>query len=490
MRIAIIHYHLRPGGVTRVIQHAESALSEVNQHISSPKAIQTLVLTGESPTASMPISSDYAIVEALKYNTSSNSSVQQICDQVEAVVTEKLGGPPDVWHFHNHSLGKNLIVPEIVHHLAQKGHRLLLQIHDLAEDGRPGNYELLRSHFSDALTLGSHVYPQAPHIHYAFINTKDLRCFQASQVADAQLHYLPDPVELDASQYTEPPKHYNERLFLYPSRTIRRKNLGEFLLWSALPEKGDRFAVTRAPKNPQHLPIYNDWVTFARAVKLPVDFEVGEQWQGDFSSLLQSASFLVSTSVAEGFGLAFLEPWLAERPLVGRKLPEITNQFEHDGINLSGLYEKLLVPIVWIGRERFEQEVQRALIRAYKAYGRTAQPDDIERAVEAAITDDYVDFGRLNEPLQQAVIEQIVREPSLKQEVLPSILEGSGDHTSVISQNKQIVEDGYNIRQYGKRLLHIYQAVAASPVGPVSGIDADRLLDQYLAPERFWLLSS
>jgi hypothetical protein len=221
-----------------------------------------------------------------------------------------------------------------------------------------------------------------------------------------------------------------------------------------------------------------------------VDFEVGEQWQGDFLSLLQSGSFLVSTSIAEGFGLAFLEPWLAERPLVGRKLPEITNEFERDGINLSGLYEKLPIPIAWIGRERFYQEIQKALIRAYEAYGRTAQPDDVEQAVKAAITDGYVDFGRLNEPLQKLVIEQIVREPSLKREVLPSPLESSGDHASIISQNKQIVEDRYNTQQYGKRLLHIYQTVAASQAGPVSGIDADRLLNQYLAPERFWLLSS
>lgn len=481
MRIAIVHYHLRPGGVTRVIQHTESALSE---------AVQTVVLTSEPPAASMPISSDYAIVEDLKYSTSANFSVRQFSAQLETTATEKLGGPPDIWHFHNHSLAKNLVVPEVVFHLAQKEHRLLLQIHDLTEEGRPDNYRLLRDYFGDALTLGARLYPQSPHIHYAFINNRDLNFFKASGGKETQLHYLPDPVELDAPQQAEPLQQRDERLFLYPSRAIRRKNLGEFLLWAALAQAGDRFAVTRAPKNPQHLPVYNDWVAFAQALKLPVEFEVGERWQGDFLSLLQSASFLVSTSISEGFGLAFLEPWLAERPLLGRKLPEITNEFECDGVNLSGLYEKLLVPITWVGRERFDQEVQRALIRSYQAYGREARPDDIERAIEAAITGKYIDFGRLNEPLQKTVIERIVQDPSLKQEVLPATLEGSGDYTSIIPQNKQIVKEQYNVQRYGERLLHIYQTVAASQVGPVSGIDADRFLDQYLAPERFWLLSS
>lgn len=481
MRIAIVHYHLRPGGVTKVIQHTVSALSET---------VHTVVLTGEPPDASMPISSDYAIVEDLNYSTCVNFPVQQISAQLEAAAAEKLGGSPDVWHFHNHSLAKNLVVPEVVHHLAQKGHRLFLQIHDVAEDGRPNNYKQLRDYFDNAAALGTHVYPQASHIHYAFINTKDLRCFQASQVADTQLHYLPDPVELDAPQHAKSSPQSDERLFLYPSRAIRRKNLGEFLLWSVLAEEGDRFAVTRAPKNPQHVPVYNDWVAFAQRLKLPVEFALGERWQGDFLNLLQSAGFLVTTSIAEGFGLAFLEPWLAKRPLVGRKLPEITDVFEHDGINLSGLYEKFLVPIAWIGRERFYQEVQRTLPRVYEAYGRTAQSDDIKQAVEAAITGEGIDFGRLNESLQQAVIEQIVREPSLKQEILPPTLEPAEIDESLISQNTRIIKSQYNLQQYGMRLLHIYQTVAKSQNGPISGLDADVLLDQYLASERFWLLSS
>ncbi len=490
MRIVIVHYHLRPGGVTRVIQHMLAALAAMTGEDGLTEDMRVLVLTSEPPTPSMPISSDYAIIEGLKYSTSSNFSVEQISAQLETTATEKLGGPPDVWHVHNHSLAKNLIVPEIVYHLAKKGRPLLLHIHDLAEDGRPNNYKLLRDYFGDSLTLGAHVYPQAPHIHYSFINHRDLNFFKATNMKETQLHSLPDPIELEDQENADLSRKNNTRLFLYPTRAIRRKNLGEFLFWSTFAENEDRFAVTRSPKNPLQQPIYNDWVAFAQALDLPVDFALGERWSGDFTNLLQSARFLVSTSISEGFGLAFLEPWLAGRPLVGRKLPEITNAFEKAGIDLSGLYDKLLIPTEWVGQNRVYQEVQTRLTQAYEAYGRTVTSDDIERAVQAIITGDYIDFGRLNEPLQKSVIERIVREPSLKKETVPLTLEPSGDYASLISQNCELVKGQYNLHQYGKRLYQIYQAVAGSETGPISGINADKLLDKYLAPERFWLLNT
>ena len=53
-------------------------------------------------------------------------------------------------------------------------------------------------------------------------------------------------------------------LLLYPVRGIRRKNLGEFLLLTALAPEGTRFAVTRAPLNPAAKPVHDDWRRFAR----------------------------------------------------------------------------------------------------------------------------------------------------------------------------------------------------------------------------------
>jgi glycosyltransferase involved in cell wall biosynthesis len=482
MRIAIVHYHLRPGGVTRVIQHTLAALSQTNE------TIQTIVLTGEPPSPAMPVT-PYAVAEELGYNSDPHGPFDQIVDRLEMLVKQALGGMPDVWHFHNHALGKNLLMPALVSHLAQNGQPLLLQIHDFAEDGRPDNYKLLCQHLGDGdpLKLGACLYPQGSHIHYALINQRDLHFLNASGVKAEQLHYLPNAVSMESMAEPESPKNDDDqRLFVYPVRAIRRKNLGELLCWAAIAEKGDRFAVTRAPQNPRARPVYDNWVAFAQAHDLPVTFAVGEHWSGDFSSLLQAADALVTTSVAEGFGLGFLEPWLLNRPLVGRKLPEITDEFEQMGIDLSGLYDRVRVPIAWIDRGRFHQEVQTALPTVYASYGRLMRPDDVNRAVEAAITDAQIDFGRLNEPLQQAVIHRLVKSPSLRKDIVP--LDTTGNQQAIMQQNHQLVKAQFNLSAYGRRLDHIYQAVLESESASLGEINADALLDQFLMPQRFCLL--
>ena len=57
LRVAIVHYHLRPGGVTRVIQHAVSALRGARYRVA--------VLTGYSPDAESFLPGEVHIVSGL-----------------------------------------------------------------------------------------------------------------------------------------------------------------------------------------------------------------------------------------------------------------------------------------------------------------------------------------------------------------------------------------------------------------------------------------
>ena len=104
-----------------------------------------------------------------------------------------------------------------------------------------------------------------------------------------QLHHLPNPVWIvpGKDDDLEPEEG---RLFLYPTRAIRRKNIGEFLLWSALAENGDRFAVTLAPKNPIFKPVYENWVEFAATLGLPVEFDYAKKTNLPFYALLRRAA--------------------------------------------------------------------------------------------------------------------------------------------------------------------------------------------------------
>jgi len=322
LKIAVCHFHLHTGGVSRVIQHTPEALAD--------SAVRVAVLRGEAPAQPLPRGVPFRVIPGLAYEEKRDSvSSVDLAALMRTAARDLLGDDPDVWHMHNHSLGKNLAFPDACLTLARKGHRLLLQIHDFAEDGRPALYRRLMQGpgQSDPAALSALLYPVAEHIHYAVLNGRDQRILAAAGVPDSRLHLLPNAVWLPrsvADDSTPLPYDARRRLWLYPTRAIRRKNLGEFLLWSALGEQDDLFGITQAPLNPAERPVYERWKRLAGELGLPVAFELGVDYAGDFLHLLQSAHALVSTSITEGFGLAFLEPWLVGCALAGRDLPEIT----------------------------------------------------------------------------------------------------------------------------------------------------------------------
>lgn len=485
LRVAIVHYHLRPGGVTRVIHHAVSALKH--------RDVRVVVLTGEPPRGTAHQAADFQVIPDLRYGPSATvAAPEALARELEIAATRALGAQPDIWHFHNHSLGKNLSVPHLVHHLARLGRRLLLQVHDFAEDGRPGNYRLLLNRVGNGDTgrLAARLYPLAPHVHYAVLNRRDQAFLALAGVPEAQLHHLPnavciEPARQSASGETE---KGGRRLFVYPTRAIRRKNIGEFLLWSAAADADDRFAVTLAPKNPAARPIYEQWERFAQSVGLPVAFDTCGRGGRPFGEVIAEAHALVTTSIAEGFGLAFLEPWLAGRPLAGRNLPEITADFEAAGVDLSGLYKRLDVPLEWIGKEALRRTIRRQLTQYLHAYGRESTPDAAERAFSAFVKDAGVDFGRLDEGLQESVIRRVRGSPEARRHLRPVALEPPGILRDRVQRNEQTILRAFGLEQYGERLMRVHHAILNASAGAVQSLSAEALLEQFTAPERFSLL--
>jgi glycosyltransferase involved in cell wall biosynthesis len=484
MRVAIVHFHLQTGGVTRVIQHACTALL-ANGH-------RVVVLSGEPPQEPLPDEVAVKVIPALGYEERRpNSSVRQLAAAMDTAARDALAGPPDIWHIHNHCLGKNLIVPGALLDLVKRGARLLLQPHDFAEDGRPALYRrmLTRMAGGDSATLASLLYPLAPQIHYAVINGRDLEFLAAAGVPATRLHLLPNAVGFPASSASSvPTPSVSTRLWLYPTRAIRRKNLGELLLWATLASPEDRFATTQAPQNPAEQPRYRHWVALAQALDLRIDFAIGES-HPDFVGLLSSSHALVSTSISEGFGLAFLEPWLIGRPLVGRDLPEITRDFTAAGIDLGPLYDRVPIPLRWLDEDAVRARMSQALQQLADDYGRARPPDDLQRAWDAAVTDDTIDFGRLAEPDQERIIRRAAAgggdlQPQLSPSSDPSL-------QARMTSNRAVVTQHFMLYRYRDRLEDIYHAIhTATPQPILASADAEALLDRFQAPERLYLLKT
>jgi glycosyltransferase involved in cell wall biosynthesis len=481
LRIAVVHYHLRPGGVTRVIERTAHALSDHN--------IRTTVLVGEVPPDSEIALPGVQCVEDLAYSTGRGPDGEELFARILDAAAEGLGAPPDLWHIHNHNLGKNASLPRAVEAMARKGQRLLLHFHDLPEDSRPANYRFLLDNVAggDSAALGSRLYPVADHVHYAVLNHRDLSFLRKSGVPEQQLHYLPNPVCLDID-HSLPENRPDQNLYIYPTRAIRRKNIGEFLLWSALAQDHERFAITLSPRNPLFRPVYERWVELGASLHLPVEFDLAARTHLSFPQLLSSAGALVTTSVAEGFGLAFLEPWLATRPLLGRNLAEITAGFEHAGIDLSGMYTFLRVPLDWIGSDRLRTRISSELEKFLQSYGRTPAHDHVDRAVASMTSGKFVDFGRLDEQFQEHIIRRIVESPECRNDISQTLTNPEKDLQARIVKNRNIITRDFGPDSYADRLVSAYTDIMNSSASEVGGISQDVLLDEFLAPERFNLL--
>jgi hypothetical protein len=482
MRIAIVHYHLQFGGVTRIVCHQQNALSA--------RGLATVVLTGKPPVFNFP--GAFRVVPGLQYEGDRPAiTPAELALQMRAAAREALGGAPDVWHVHNHSLGKSLVLPAALIDLADAGERMLFQIHDFAEDGRPGNYRVMLARMADGetRTLSRLLYPQADHLHYAVLNQRDSRYLQGAGLACHHLHLLPNPVDLGQVADKKPmAAPAATPLWLYPTRAIRRKNLGEFLLWSILAPTGTRFATTSGPENPAEWGRYARWKEIATELRLPVAFEMAGCPGCSFIDLLRQASGVVTTSVAEGFGMAFLEPWLVGTPVCGRNLPEITAGFQQEGIVLPWSYDRLEIPLAWIGRDRLIAAARDGLQSNLAAYGRSPATGDLTRVLATWIHDDRVDFGRLDEPLQEAILHRLAQDFEQGAGISPATLPDPDNLLTVVEDNQSRLQSHHNLFQYGAAVEEVYRQVTASAITPLGSLDGEVLLDRFLAPERLSLL--
>ena len=127
MNIAIVHYHLEKGGVTRVIENTIESFSRL------PNPPNFVVLSGRKYTGNKI--KNVKIVDGLDYLSPGKSiSPKTLKERMEDAAIEGLQEKPDLWHIHNHSLGKNPALTKACSLIASSQYPVLLHPHDFAED--------------------------------------------------------------------------------------------------------------------------------------------------------------------------------------------------------------------------------------------------------------------------------------------------------------------------------------------------------------------
>ena len=462
MKLAFLHYHLKPGGVTTVLRHQIQALRD---------DAQLLVISGETPPPDFPCK--VVCVPGVGYSSPDRLPQQadQTADEIRQTIRQYFRGPCDLLHIHNPLLAKNRLFLDIIQSLQQSGTTLFLQIHDFAEDGRP------------LASYGDTPYPRD--CHYGVINTRDFNNLMKAGLSPKGLHLLPNCID----RFEGTAEAVRESYALYPVRAIRRKNVGEALLLSLYLPEGQSVFFTQPPNSPVDIPSYTGWKSFAAAQHLPVRFEMGKQ--RPFPSLVASASWVLTTSISEGFGFAFLEPWTAGKGLKGRLIPDICQDFLNNGIILPHLYDRIEVPMEWWGRQRILDRFADCLASNRHAYGSLWPRPWEETCLGALQQSSRIDFGMLDEGLQRECIERVGHDPIRRQELLarnPSLaaMLTSNASRSTIVQNQGRIVSAYDPDRYREHLLQIYSRILQGPVR--HAIDRRRLLAAFLKPDRFSLL--
>jgi len=452
---------LKTGGVTTVLKQQVHAVKN---------DCSILVLSGTSPGSAFP--ADVCVIKGAGYDVRGMRQEQpvDVADRIMKAIYSKWPDGCDILHVHNPVLAKNTSFLSILKILQSKGLRLFLQIHDFAEDGRPANY-FKEEYLSDC--------------HYGVINSRDYHILLNAGLNRKGLHKIFNMVNtLDFPAY----RKQSEGYILYPVRAIRRKNIGEAILLSLFFKNRKKLAITLPPNSRQDILSHEEWKRFVAEKGLDVELEAS--LRHDFADLFMNAEFILTTSITEGFGFSFSEPWTAGKNLWGRKIPDICADFEKNGIIFNDFYTKLNVPLAWIGKKAFLEKWKSCVRSSLERFGVKQDSWNFDRFSEKLTENGLVDFGILDENLQKKIISRTITDNhgmmELKQinPFLSNLDPKTND--SFISMNRTAVLKNYNQEMYRKTLLEIYENVACRNV--THKIDKEKLLFSFFNPQELSLL--
>ncbi|HXI84077.1 MAG TPA: glycosyltransferase family 4 protein [Verrucomicrobiae bacterium] len=335
VKIAILHYHLRPGGVATVIRNAQRALAGKFE-------VQILADFGydEHPARSRAV-----------FVAESSRLAERIAKRLRGV---------DVLHTHNVGLGKHPRLTYAVKLLAeQRRIKIINQVHDFPEDDRPAQLSALRNCAGkrDDAFQRTLCYYDAPNMIWATLTTHDAAKLATHGVPAGKIHVLPNPV--DEEFFTQPAPSRAElqsvraqlaafahahrflfdprkKLLLSPMKVMVRKNNAEAV---ELVKRLEQYqlVISLDASSARDRDYSERLKKKIRRERLPVVIGFGAALDNS-QPLFHLAHAVLTTSEVEGFGYTFVEGWLCHRSVVGRDIPEVTRDFVTAGMKMGHFY--------------------------------------------------------------------------------------------------------------------------------------------------------
>lgn len=442
-KLVLFHYHLLRGGVRTALLRSLQCLAQegwlssrtVILAVGRPDGVQSFAHSLKTLVHDVRVVVD----ERLDYRDTpwpDEETFRRDVRTLRDTILSWADGPTLFWP-HNPTLGKNPAVTAAWKAAAEQAWaegrpcRFLYHIHDFPECGRVQNMARLRRCWSHGgLTA---IYPQTPNTAYAVLNSADHDRLRQCGLPSDRVFWLPNvmipPTEprlvlgdsrrrvledslaryaLDHG-YTFDPRRPR---WLVPVRLIRRKNILEALFLSAGHPETPQILITLDATSAQEKPYAQEVKNFVRRRRLPCVIGFGTELVGQsfsFEELMAWSDAVMTTSLLEGFGFAFLEGPLQGRPLYGRNLPDVTADFAAVGFEARSLYDTLPVPVSEKHRARLLAQGRR-FAESYSRMLRTLSREAVERFL-TRLEDVYgapeVDFGMLDMEAQKELVDQV-----------------------------------------------------------------------------------
>lgn len=390
MRLVVVHYHLRPGGVRRVI---EEAICHLLRH-ADPAITEIVLASGARPDASWrdrfarltrgtPVR--YVVARAFGYVSEHPAPTARRDTELRRAVARLLAevAPDDVVWFHNPGLGRNLpLVRELTRACAAAGIPFIAHHHDWWFDNRWQRLPEMRHGGVRTLRdIARVIFPALPCTGHAAINRRDAD--DLSRGCRAPVAWLPNPAASPAPSPRLPRSRrtmasarawlrdrigHDAPVYLLPCRFLRRKNIAEALLLTRWLHPDAWLVTTGGVSSADEQRYFERLDAAIRRHHWPARLAVmrgDERRKPSVDELVAAVDAVMLTSIQEGFGLPYIEAAAARRPLLARRLPDIAPDLDAFGFRFPYLYDELLVPPDLFDRGA-EQARQAALLTRWK----------------------------------------------------------------------------------------------------------------------------
>ena len=416
--LVVAHYHLRPGGVRRVIETALPRIAGAGRMDRVVLAVGEAADTSwisqlRSSLSGTPL--EIRIHPEFLYWSEQKptaDSLQKIC----AGVLQECGGAEAVLWAHNLGLGRNIpLALAWAEAVRTNGSILISHHHDFFFDNRWSRWsEMLASGISSLEDAARAVFPVGKNIVHVAINRSDLECLSEGFGAGAV--WIPNsvaPVQHSAPEEKSVPAWVASRTgsrapyWLFPCRLMRRKNIAEAVLLARWLSPEAHVITTGAMTSLDELGYSERLAAASKRNGWNLDLSIldGVADHPPISALIARAEAVLLTSLQEGFGLPYLEAAAGGRPLLARSLSNVMPDLVSMGLHAPLSYEEVYVPLDAFD-SRAEMSRQRRLSDLWRSTLPAEAVEFCDEPVFLRRPGEVVPFSRLTFSAQEEVLSR------------------------------------------------------------------------------------